>query len=117
MGPLFPDNVLEEKASLARRVEAVFAVRSSIIGMAKTRGGVAIGRCGIANGDRPFKSVTNQRDKGFIVGKRYPGLDGHRALECVISVDEGATIGYGACKGNFGCTNKSEIFIRIVILP
>jgi hypothetical protein len=38
--------VLEEKASLARRAEAISAVRSSRVGMAKTRGGVAIDPCG-----------------------------------------------------------------------
>jgi hypothetical protein len=36
-------------------------------------------------------------------------LNDRLALECVIYVDEGATIEYDACTGNSGCTNKSEI--------
>jgi hypothetical protein len=55
--------VLEETASSASRTEVISAVRSSRIGMAKTYGDVAIGRCGIVNGDHRFEIVSNRRDK------------------------------------------------------
>jgi hypothetical protein len=64
--------VLEEKASSARRVEAISAARSSRIGIAKTRGGVAIGRSGIGNGDRRFEIVSNRRDRDSMSGNDIP---------------------------------------------
>jgi hypothetical protein len=65
--------VLDKKASSARRVEAKFTVRSSRIGMAKTHWGVAIGQCGIVNGDRRFEIVSNQRDRDSMSGNDILG--------------------------------------------
>jgi hypothetical protein len=52
---------------------------------------------------------------GFNVGERFTGLNGHLSLECVIFVDEGATIGYGARTNNSRCTNKFEILIIVQV--
>jgi hypothetical protein len=59
---------LVKKASSTRRAEAISAVESSRTGMAKTRGGVAIGRCGIINGDHRLEIVSNRRDRVSISG-------------------------------------------------
>jgi hypothetical protein len=65
--------VLDEKASSARRSQAICAVRSSRIGKAETRGGVVIGHCGIANGDRRFEIVSNRRDRNLMSGNDILG--------------------------------------------
>jgi hypothetical protein len=65
--------VLEKKASSAKKAEAISAVRSSRIDMAKTRRGVTIGRCGMANGDRRFEIVSNGRNKDSISGNDILG--------------------------------------------
>jgi hypothetical protein len=104
--------VLEEKVLPERRAEAISAVRSSRISMAKTRVGVTIGRYGIVNGGRRFEIVTSRRDR-IQCGERCIGLNGHLALESVIDIDENVSIEYNTYTGNSGWTNKSEIFTLI----
>jgi hypothetical protein len=94
--------VLDEKVLPTRRAEAISAVRSFRMGMAKTRGGVVIGRCGIVNGDRRFETVSNRQIGIQCRGTIY-------WVECVNYVDEGATIEYDTCTGNSGCTHNSEM--------
>jgi hypothetical protein len=97
-------SVLKEKARPARRAVAISAMRSYRICMAKTHGAVAIGRCGMAKGDRRFDIVSNR--PGGIQCRGTISL-----VQCVIYVRKNATIWYDGCTGNSGWTDKSENFI------
>jgi hypothetical protein len=59
---------LELKALSARRTEARLASRISRIRVAKARGGVAIGRKGIINGDLSLKIVNSRGDTDSLSG-------------------------------------------------
>jgi hypothetical protein len=54
-----------------RRDEVISAVQSSEIGMARTRGRLAIGRSGTVNCDCRFEIVSKRRDRNSMLGMIY----------------------------------------------